>query len=206
MELSENVYEIKRWPFDKGLSKLILSRDFIDCNGICIEKNDIAECRYGIRWLEGLKFTIGREYQIFIKSKNSQIVKISFKTFYGINKKELWEKYATILNKIWSYYFSEITDEYLDKFNTGQAVTIAGVKISSDNVVIKSTAGFNEKDVAIDWADLGAKDYVTYFALYSLADSANVNCGFKYKDVWNTWVLQSFISTVLKQKDLVRTS
>jgi hypothetical protein len=198
-ELIDDIFVIKPWLFDKG-SDLLITPEFIEYQDTRIAKTDISECRFGIRWLEGLKFTIGRDHQIFIKSKTGQIIKISFKTFYGINKTELWKKYVTILDKIWDYYFSEITDEYLKQLSSGQTVVIADVKISPDNVVIKSTAGFNEKEVTISWDDLGAKNYQTYFALYSKTDSANVNCGFKYKDVWNAWVLQSFISTVLKQK------
>jgi uncharacterized protein (DUF433 family) len=198
-ESVDNIYIIKPWLFDKGLN-LIITPEFIEYKDTRINKADLCECRFGIRWLVGLEFTIGRDHQVFIKSKTEQIIKISFKTFYGINKNELWGKYTTILDKIWNYYFSEITNEYLEKFYSGQTILIAGVKISPDNVVIKSTAGFKEKEVAINWDDLGAKDYETYFALYSKADSANINCGFKYKDIWNAWVLQSFISTVLKQK------
>ncbi len=199
-ELINDIYEIRRWPFDQGLPKLIIKQDYIEYKDIRIEKTDIVEYRHGVRWLSGLKFTIGRDYQIFIKSKNGQIMKISFMTFYGINKKELWEKYIDILNKTWNYYFSKITDEYLEKFYDGQTIIIADVKISLENVVFKSTVGFKEKEVTVDWDNLGAKDYVTYFALYSKTDSANINRGFKFKDVWNAGVLQSFINYVLTQR------
>lgn len=196
----EEIFVIKRWPFDNVSPQLIIHPEYISYQNTRIEKIDIMECRFGIRWLDGLKFTIGRDYQIFIRDKKNQVLKISFKTFYGINKKVLSKKFNDILDKLWDCYFSEIVSDYLNKFGDGEAVNIANVKILSEYVIIKSAAGFIEKEVQIKWEDLGAKNYATYFALYSLSDSRNINRGYNFKDDWNTWVLQSFILTVLKHK------
>ena len=165
------------------------------------EKDSIVAYRYGIRWLEGLKFTIGREYQIFLQDKNQKTLKISFKTFYGINKKVLERKYFQIIDKVWDYYFIDITNSYLDKYLNEEPFELCNVKIEKEGVTIKSTAGLLSKTVLIPWLDLGSSNYVTYFALYSKKAPANVNCSFKYHEEWNVTILYALIRTIEKNRE-----
>jgi hypothetical protein len=48
----------------------------------------------------GLEFTIGREYQIFIRNHESQTIKIRFKSFYGYRRAELHKLNAHILKQL----------------------------------------------------------------------------------------------------------
>ena len=70
--MEEIQLKIKRGFLDNRERKLIINPEFIkfeNKNSISdaytqFNKDSIIEYRYGINWIEGLYFTIGREYQI----------------------------------------------------------------------------------------------------------------------------------------------
>ena len=117
---NENTFIIKRGLLDNLPRKLTITPDFIEYQVkdtrinpfIRFEKDSIIGFRHGIKWIRGFEFTIGREYQIFIQDRNDKVLKIAFKTFYGLNNKALSETYSQILNKIWDNFFCPITDEH----------------------------------------------------------------------------------------------
>lgn len=207
-ETDKSTFTIKRGLLDNLKRELIITPDFIqfqdkeayDKPYTRFDKEQIVACRCGIRWLDGLKFTIGREYQIFIKDNKDKVLKINFSTFYGINKSRLQETYVQIVGKLWEYYFLPMAQNYLDKYNKGISFELCNVKIEKDAVTIKSTAGFFTKEVSIPWNDLGSSDYSTYFALYSKKEPASINCSFNYHEQWNVMVLFSVIRTIEKNR------
>jgi hypothetical protein len=47
-----------------------------------ILKENITDFRYGIKWIRGFEFIIGRQYQIFIKDTNDKTIRFIFRTYY----------------------------------------------------------------------------------------------------------------------------
>jgi hypothetical protein len=143
--MEEIHFSIKRGLLDNRERKLIINPESIKFENkdsksdtyTQFNKDSIVEYRYGIKWIEGIYFTIGREYQIFIRNKENHILKINFKSFYGINKKEYHNKYAEIVDTLWQLYFSDISRFYLDKFHKEEDFAINNVIFTKNNLTIK---------------------------------------------------------------------
>ena len=126
--MAETSFLIKRGLWDSRPRKLFLTSEFIefedkivgDDKPIRIEKGQIKEYRFGVVWLKGLKFYIGRKYQIFVRTHDEQELKIDFSTYYGINNDELSTKFADIINNIFTLYFTDIIQDFLEKYHNGE--------------------------------------------------------------------------------------
>lgn len=205
-------FTIKRGPLDNLPRKLTIAHDSIEfqdkdtkINSFTrFNKDSIIAFKHGIKWIRGFKFTVGREYQIFLLNKDNNKLKISFKTFYGLNKKTLSETYSQILNKIWDYYFLPITESYLDKYWNNEPFELCNIQFDKNGVKIKSTASLFSNTTFIQWIDLGIKDYNTYFVVYSTKDPSKINCSFRYIDDWNATISNKVIQTILKNIELDR--
>src|SRR5882757_58301 len=71
-------------------------------------KEEIEGIRFGIKWIKGLDFYIGRIYCIDIKNRSGQIIKLRLKSIYGIRKKQLADKSVKIANALLRYYFDAL--------------------------------------------------------------------------------------------------
>jgi len=147
--------------------------------------------RFGIKWIKGLDFYIGRIYCIDIKNRSGQIIKLRLKSIYGIRKKELAEKYVKIANALLRYYFHALALRHIEAFQNNQLIEILGVKIDAEGVL------FDQKLGKISWNFLGTKRYHTYYTLFSEVDP-NKYKAFEYLHHWNTSVLQSVVEGILK--------
>lgn len=202
---------IKRGFLDSRKRQLIISPDFIQFEDKDLhnapftrfEKDEISAYRFGINWIKGFEFTIGREYQIFIRNTDNKTLKINFKSFYGIKKNELYKQYSEIIKAIWEFYFGDITNTLLNEFRNGQNIEVGKVLISLEGVTITASGLFKEQRKLIPWEKVGTKDYQTYFNIHSIEDTVNINRIYSYLSDWNTGVLYSVIRTILRDKQLI---
>ncbi|MFM9986993.1 hypothetical protein, partial [Flavobacterium sp.] len=164
--------------------------------------SEITDYRYGVKWIRGFEFTIGREYQIFIKNQENKIIKINFKSFYGINKNLHFKNYSGILNSLWNFHFNKIASDFIEKFKNNEQFSIGNVHFSDENIIIETNSILKKKQNIILWKDLRTKDYRTYFAIYSQENPSNINQCYNYKDDWNTAILYTVIRTILKNKEI----
>lgn len=125
------------------------------------EKENIEAFRYGVKWISGYQFTIGRIYCIDIKSRTGQIIKLRLKSLYGVNKHSLAGKYAQIVESIYDHYIDDISRSYLDKHDNGNSFELLRVMFNPGGV------SFNKDSNIITWENLGVSAYTTYFALFS---------------------------------------
>ncbi len=137
-----NVY-IQRGPIDRRQRQLIITQDLIqfeEKNGsdavTTFTKDEICEYRYGINWIKGFEFTIGREYVIFVRNSSGQTLNISFKTFYGSRKKEYHKLSNDILNALWYFFFNDIANQLYDKFKKGADITIGRATLTKDAIIV----------------------------------------------------------------------
>lgn len=199
---------IKRGLLDKKPRQLILNPDFIQFQDKDLisnsfthfEKKLITGYRFGIKWIKGFEFTIGRDYQIFIRNSENKILKINFKCFYGINKNEYHKQYAQIVDTLWDLYFWEITNDFFRKFQQNEVFTIGEVCFTKDELIIKVPAIIKEKEYKIPWDKVATQDYHTYFAIYSLDNPTDINRGYNYLEDWNTNILINLVRAILKFK------
>jgi len=94
---------------------------------IQIDKEEIKDCRFGISWIRGIDFYIGRIYCIDISNGNGKLIKIRLRSLYGINKKILGKKYSDLVNKLYGFYLNEKISNSITNINNGIDVAIAGV-------------------------------------------------------------------------------
>ncbi|WP_435525144.1 hypothetical protein [Chryseobacterium indoltheticum] len=81
-------FTVVRGLFDARKRQLMIDENFLKFENkdhnenlfTTIPKDEITGIRYGIHFIKGLKFYIGREYQIFIKAKSGKELKIFFQT------------------------------------------------------------------------------------------------------------------------------
>ena len=156
-------------------------------------KEEIEGIRFGIKWISGYGFYIGRIYCIDIKNNSGKIIKLRLKSIYRIRKDQLADKYVKIANALLRYYFDALALQHIESFQNNQPIEILGVKIDSEGVL------FDQKIGKISWNFLGTKRYYTYYTLFSEVDP-NKYKAFEYLHHWNTSLLQSVVEAILKKR------
>jgi hypothetical protein len=158
-------------------------------------KEDITGFRYGIKWINGYQFTIGRTYCIDIQNKNGKIIKLRLKSLYGVRKKQLTNKYIQIVNALHDCFFDDLSRQYLTKFNENIEFELGGLLFSQKGISFKANSD------AIPWEDIGTASYRTYYTIYPKSDP-NQYKAFEYLYHWNTGVVYSVSRQILKNKGM----
>lgn len=163
---------------------------------IRFDKADIVAYRFGIKWISGYAFTIGREYHIFVKDKTGREIKISLQSLYGFKKAALGEQYSEIMQSLWVNYFKEIASDYLKQLSDGKTINLCGVEITNKDVTIETNNLLTKKSVSIPWEHVGTKDYHIYYAIFSQENPTDINRGYYYMDEWNAGILYTVVETL----------
>lgn len=208
-ENNVNAWLIKKGYFDRLPKKLSFKSQSIEFGSqklalptaIDLSTEEPLQYRFGIKWIRGFEFTVGRKYQLFIKNGDGDTIKISFGSYYGINKIPLFNQYIEILNQLWRSYFDGLVDQYLELFKQKVPFTLANVKFDEFGIKIKSVNFIKEEEKSLPWTDVGTRDYQTYFAIFSKQAPSIINKGYSYLDDWNTRVLYSVVQTILMRRE-----
>lgn len=208
MNKEEFYTEVKLWPFSRKKRTLLINNDIVKYNspGVLGEsykvfaRNEIKEFRWGVNWLHGLIFYIGREYQVFLRNKNNEEISIRFRTYYGFRKKQLHKQFNDIVQALWKFMFWPVVKSYIDKFNAGEDFELCGVRFIDSGIYIKAMQFVDEETKFIPWDSIGTRQYVRYFAIYSLLNPEDINHGYYFHTDWNASVLQSVVTSILEHK------
>lgn len=201
--------KIKRSFLDNCKRDLHLHPDFIsfedkDVAGnisTTFKTNEIKEFRYGIT-LYQYDIVFGREYQLFIRNHNNEVLKINFKSYLGIKKHEYHDLYAKIINNLWNLYFKEKVISFIKNYEAGESFYLGEVNISSKGVLISVSKLFKQEEKLILWDDVGLKKYSTYISVYSKENALDFNRGYSFKEDWNTFVLYEVLNNILANKNI----
>lgn len=196
-------FTIVRGLFDTRKRSLIIdenfikfeNKDHIDDLFTIINKEDIAGIRYGIHFIDGYKFTIGREYQIFIRDKSNKELKIFFKLFYRRKLDEKRKLYFDIINELWKKFINDIAVNYLEKFNHNEEFSIAGIKILKDRIQ------FDKKQILFE--DLELKKYYHHFMIFSKQDNYKNKMLYYLKDK-DAVILLGVLTNIIKNEQFRR--
>lgn len=160
-------FTIIRGLFDNRKRQLIVDEEYIKFENrdrksdqfTTISKEDIIGIRYGIEFIKGLKFYIGREYLIFIRTTSNRVVKINFKLFYGRKLNEKHQLFCDIVDELWNHYLNDLVQNYLAKINRHENFRLCGVEFLTDKIK------FNNKELLFE--NLEIKEYKHHFVIYS---------------------------------------
>lgn len=181
--------------FDKEHA-LIIDPQFIEYDNTNFSKLEIADIRYGLKAINGYRFTIGRIYCIDVKSLDGRIIKIRLKSLYGIRRKRLGEKYKMILHALWKFYINDIVNGFLKEFINKIDFVLLGVTFTQEGIML------DKKREIISWQDLGTKNYWHYYSMFSISNPHKYRT-FQYLTDWNTAVLYSVSRDILQAKALL---
>lgn len=190
-------FVITRSFFDNLPRKLVFHSDFFEFQAgikstqpIRIEKNSIIGIKYGIHFIKGLEFYIGRDYQIIFVLKNKKEVKINFKTFYRYKLNEKHQLYQEIIDEIWDFCVNDLVMDFYNQFNNNQSFTICDLKFQNKQILL------NKKWLMMNKIEI--KSYQDKLIIYEIENPNNSsNLLYYLKDV-NAVVLWSLIKTLKK--------
>ena len=207
-EIKELNVRIQRGFFDRKKRQLVITPEFVqfeDKSGespfTTFKRGEISGYRYGINWIRGYKFTFGREYVVYIQNSSSDVLKINFRSFYGIKRKEYHHLYINIQNTLWDFYFGQIGGKLIAQFNIGEPISIGRAVINRDGVIVDEGGMLNADKELIPWNGLKIKEYYTYLAIYSAHEAAKINATFSFLKDWNTVLLFSVVKRILQDKE-----
>lgn len=158
-----------------------------------IDKKDITGIRYGIHFINGYHFTVGREYLIFIRLSSGNELRISFKLFYGRKLKEKHQLYVEIVDALWDNFFNDILDQYDRKLENSEVLTIAGIEIAGDRIK------FNRSEIL--FKDLDLKQYYHYFMVFS-KKNPHLNKMLYYLKDQDAVILLNILNNIIKNERL----
>jgi hypothetical protein len=194
-------FTIVRGLFDTRKRSLIIDENFIKFENkdqiddlfTVINKEDIAGIRYGIHFINGYRMTIGREYQIFIRTHSNKELKIFFKLFYGRKLNEKHQLYCDIIDGLWDNFIDDMVDHYLEKFDKNEEFSIAGIDIFKDRIK------FDKKEILFE--DLEIKKYRHHFMIFSKEDHYKNKMLYYLKDK-DAVILLSVLTNIIKNEQL----
>ncbi|MCD1117202.1 hypothetical protein [Chryseobacterium turcicum] len=192
-------FTVVRGLFDIRKRQLIIDENFLKFENkdhikdlfSIIPKNEIVGIRYGIHFIKGLEFYIGREYQIFVQTQSGKEVKIFFKLFYGRKLNEKHQLFSDIVDELWNYYFNDILNHYLLQYNNNEIFDLGGILFK--NACIQ----FDKKEIL--YSDLAIKKYNHYFMIYSKEDQYKNIMLYYLKDK-NAVILVEVLNTIIKNE------
>ena len=186
---------LKETIFDKG-STLIISPESIEYQNTSLSKFEIEEIRYGVKFIRGYSFYIGRIYCIDVKSLSGSVMQIRLKSLYSIRKKTLGEKYNAIFQALWENYMRDVAESFINLFKSKIDFDLLGITFTQEGIM------FDKKNDLIPWEELGTKNYSRYYAIFSKTNHNNYKA-FYYLEDWNTVILYSVSRYILKAKKLI---
>lgn len=164
-----------------------------------LKKDEINKVRFGLKWVRGFEFVIGRVYCIDISNGADKMIQIRLKSFYGRNKLEMSEKYNGIINHIYKFCLDEKVLGYVKKINHGEEVKIAEMIFNEQGVSLNE----KNRDDLTPWENLNARAYSSYYALAD-KNQANKHKSLYYLTDWNAALVYSLTRYVLRERGLLR--
>ncbi|MDE3184583.1 MAG: hypothetical protein KGM16_14285 [Bacteroidota bacterium] len=186
---------LKETVFDKE-NTLVITPESIEYKNASLSKFDVDEIRYGVSFIRGYSFYIGRIYCIDIKSHSGTIIKIRLKSLYGIRKKRLCKKYSIIVDALWENYMRDVAENFINFYKNKIDFDLLGIIFSQAGIQLSKQSDL------VPWEDVGTKNYSRYYAIFSKENPHNYKA-FYYLEDWNTSILYYVSRYILKAKKLV---
>jgi hypothetical protein len=167
--------------------KLIITPERISFDGVMIDQNTFTDVKYVSEHIVWYKFYVGVEFRIDIKYEGSKILSLKF-TKHAWKNRRYGQMYSDISNYIGNYFLIQRINERLDQLDRTGDVELLGVKITSGDISLA-------KSNTIPLANVGLKEYASYFVIYDKADPNN-HKRISFNE-WNTELLFNVVKNLI---------
>ena len=162
---------------------------------IDIAAERIVAFRYGVNWVRGYKFPIGRQYLVEILDADNHITRINLKSVYGIKRRVYGDIWRDIVNQLWSHYFHDKLTGYFNHYQNGEPFDLAGIEFSSFGIKLDNKCWL--------WDEFALSNYRTYFVVHNKTNLQKKR-SFSFSNDWNALLLQSLLKAIVNdQKEKV---
>lgn len=159
---------------------------------VFIAADDICAFRFGINWISGYAFTIGRQYIIQIQDQNKKVYDIKLGSYYTIRRRLYTQIWSDIFDKLWANYFYRHLNNYYDLYNKKQEFDLVDVRFQP--------FGISWDDKSLFWNEIALSNYKAYFVIHHKMDLKKTkSCSFK--NDWNAFILQQLLKHIIKEQD-----
>ena len=174
--------------------KLVIHEDCFEFQSknslVRIDKDSILGIKYGIHFIKGLEFYIGRDYQIIFVLNNGKEFKINFKTFYKYKLNEKHQLYKEIIDAVWDFFISDLVMNLYYKFNENLSFNILNINFENKKILL------NKKWLNIEEVEI--KSYYDKFIIYEIENPENSSHLLFYLKDTNAVVLWSLLNRLKK--------
>ena len=197
-----NIIEIPGLLYNNTSKKIIFAKE-----GFSIEKpggflpatfipaENIAGFRFGVNWISGYVFTIGRQYIIQVLDTQNNVSSIKFNSIYKLRRDTYYQLWSDTINQLWVNYFVNNLNYYYDLYSIKQEFDLGEVKFLPLGI---SWQGGN-----LFWDEIALSNYKTYFMIHHKRDlKKKKSCNFK--NDWNALILQSLLKKIIQEQNAFR--
>lgn len=156
-----------------------------------IYSNELAAFRYGMKFITGYAFTVGRHYFIEIKTEHQKSIVIKFSSYYGFRKKVYRKAWRDIVTNLWNYYFVHHYLSHYYRHKNGENFEFFGMAFHESGI------SWDNKNL-LPYTEIGLSNYVTYFMVYN-KQNKSLQKSYNFMHDWNALALQSLLKTLMKE-------
>lgn len=202
MEDVTTLIEIPSFFQNRITKKVIFTRDGLTIEKtrsfeppVYIEAENILSFRYGVKWISGYQFTIGRQYIVELLDIQQQVTSIKLTSVYRIKRKTYAKIWSDIINQLWDNYFINKLNYYTDLYTKKEEFALCGVHFHP--------FGISWEDGSMFWNEIALSNYKTYFTIHKRDDLKKTK-HYSFKNDWNALLLQLFLKHIIKEQDSFR--
>jgi len=139
--MQEIIVELPKLLLDKTSRRFFFNEKGLmieDCKRpgrvVDIPIHAIQSFRFGVKWIRGLQFIVGRHFFIELKDSDNQVIAIKFSSYYGFRKKAYTEIYQNLINTVWDHYFTYQLNYYVELYNNHEAFSLNHINFTADGI------------------------------------------------------------------------
>ena len=164
---------------------------------LTIDADQIVAFRYGINWISGYQFNIGRQYIVEILDERGQIFPVKLRSMYGIRRNIYYSKWSDIVAALWHFYFRQLFEMRFQQYRYKERFDFAGVEFHP--------FGIKFDEYSLFWNEIRLSNYKSYFVVHHYEDLKKRK-SFNFKNDWNASLLQVLLKEIKREQDRLSVS
>lgn len=189
--------ELRRSSLDRFKRHLSITKSHIEFGGKKILFSEVDAMRYGILQMYYNGIRTNRIFEIRLKDKTGQAMRITFSSEFGINKRKIEDTYNLILDSLWFAVTGKLVNKYYDELFKGNTIQIANCDLTPHGIGFKFGL-FVKKPYFLTWdkvlmvADKG-------FLIIRSSENKRICKRLPLMRTWNAVVLHALLNWLWKE-------